>query len=213
MTDPFSDRYWIEEFQVTRADLDRIAAHIRETGQVYDLTALARRVVRGRLRHGPETSAPAQSAWAEDPSVRLWDPAGKWKESDQTIVWTWSYRAKRDEVMIGEITCVDPTFARVAVDDVYQPVRKFTRAAAGSSDAIAWHQKVRKAVEVGDLPAHTVPLQLPVHSLISRRTASNNRSNCSSTLLARAMRRTASRSNSPHCIIRTDRASRRCLSD
>ncbi|MDY6875932.1 MAG: hypothetical protein SWK90_07000, partial [Chloroflexota bacterium] len=53
----FSDRYWIEEFQVTRADLDRIAAHIRETG-------LARRLVRGRLRYGPETSAPAQPAWA-----------------------------------------------------------------------------------------------------------------------------------------------------
>ena len=147
MTDPFSDRYWVEEFQVTQADLDRIAAHIRETGQARDLTALARRLVRGRLRYGPETSVPAQPAWAEDPSVRLWDPAGEWKESDQTIVWTWSYRAKRDEVMIGEITCVDPTFAHVAVDDIYQPVRKFTRAAAGSPDAIAWHQKVRKAVE------------------------------------------------------------------
>ena len=47
MTDSSSDRYWIEEFQVTRADLDRIAAHIRETGQARDLTALARRLVRG----------------------------------------------------------------------------------------------------------------------------------------------------------------------
>jgi len=53
MSDPFSDRYWIEEFQITQADLDRIAAHIRDTGQAHDLTALARRVVRGRLRYGP----------------------------------------------------------------------------------------------------------------------------------------------------------------
>ena len=59
------------------ADLDRIAAHIRETGQAHDLTALARRVVRGRLRHGPETSAPASSPWAEDRSVRLRDPLEK----------------------------------------------------------------------------------------------------------------------------------------
>jgi len=41
MTDPFSDRYWIEEFQVTKADLDRIAAHIRETSWAHDLTTWA----------------------------------------------------------------------------------------------------------------------------------------------------------------------------
>ena len=29
MTDPFTDRYWVEEFQVTEADLDRIEAYIR----------------------------------------------------------------------------------------------------------------------------------------------------------------------------------------
>ena len=33
MTDPFTDRYWIEEFQVTQADLERIAARIRETNR------------------------------------------------------------------------------------------------------------------------------------------------------------------------------------
>ena len=87
MTDPFSDRYWIEEFQVTKADLDRIAAHIREASQARDLTALAQRIVRGRLIHGPETaSIPARPAWAEDPSVRLWDPLGEWSEGDHTIV-------------------------------------------------------------------------------------------------------------------------------
>jgi len=74
MPDVYDDTYWADKFGVTTADLDRIAAHIRETGQAHDLTALAQRVVRGRLRHGPETSAPAQPTWAEDRSVRLWDP-------------------------------------------------------------------------------------------------------------------------------------------
>ena len=81
MTDPFSDHYWIEEFQVTKADLDRITAHIRETSRAHDLTTLARRVVRGRLRYGPETSTPALAGWAKDLSVRLWDPAGEWRQT------------------------------------------------------------------------------------------------------------------------------------
>ncbi len=118
MTDPFSDRYWIEEFQVTRADLGRIAVHIRETGQVYDLTALARRVVRGRLRHGPETSAPAQPAWVEDPSVRLWDPAGEWKEGDHVIVAVAFYEKSRtwSEPFVGEVTKVEADKVRVQID-------------------------------------------------------------------------------------------------
>ena len=147
MTNLFSDSYWREEFQVIQADLNCIATHIRETTQAHNLTALARRVVRGRLRFGPETSAPAQPVWTEDPSVRLWDPAGKWEEGDQTIVRTWSYKESRHEAMIGEITDMDSSFAYIAVDDSYQPVRKFKRAAAGSSEAIAWHQTVQRAVE------------------------------------------------------------------
>ena len=147
MSDFYSDTYWTDEFDITVADLDRIATYIRETGHAHDLTALARRIVRGRLRYGPETSAPAQSAWANDPSVRLWDPAGKWQVGDLIIIWTWSFKACRNEVMIGEITCIDSAHGYIAVDDSYQPVRKFQLAAAGSSEAITWHQTVRKAVE------------------------------------------------------------------
>jgi hypothetical protein len=146
MSDPFSDRYWLEEFQVTQADLDRISDHIRETGQAHDLTALARRVVRGRLRYGPEVSAPVQSTEA-GPSVRLWDPAGEWQPGDHTIIWTWSHKARRSEAMIGEITDVDSTFAHIVVDDRQRPMRTFRRAEAGSPEAIRWHQVVRKAVE------------------------------------------------------------------
>lgn len=86
MSDPFSDRYWLEEFQVTEADLDRIEKHFRETGQAHDLTALARRVVRGRLRYGPEKSPEVEAALKTDASVRLWDAEKEWEIGDHVIV-------------------------------------------------------------------------------------------------------------------------------
>ncbi len=86
MSDPFSDRYWVEEFQVTEADLDRIEQRIRETNEAHDLTALARRVVRGRLRYGPEKSPEVEAALKSDASVRLWDAEEEWEAGDQVIV-------------------------------------------------------------------------------------------------------------------------------
>jgi len=105
MSDAFSDQYWIEEFQVTEADLDRIEQHIQETHQSHDLTALARRVVRGRLRYGPEKSPEVASALKSDASVRLWDAAQEWEIGDQVIVVAGDWR--RHELLrvpyIGEI--------------------------------------------------------------------------------------------------------------
>jgi hypothetical protein len=149
MSEVLSDQYWTEEFQVTQADLDRIESYIRRTGQAHDLTTLARRVVQGRLQHGPETSAPVQTDRGESPSVRLWDPAGKWKVGDHVIILAWSYRNRRQEVFVGEIVHIDTKhehIAHIAIDDVRSP-RPFQLAPAGSPDAIKWHQTVRDAVE------------------------------------------------------------------
>jgi len=147
MPDVYSDTYWTEQFDITTADLERIVQRMRETRSAFDLTELAKRVVRGRLRHGPEHSPAVLPPRARDPSVRLWDPAGEWREGDQVIIWTWSFKAKRQEVMVGEITGTDSRHAYIAVNDSYQPERKFRRAAPGSQDAITWHQAVRRAVE------------------------------------------------------------------
>ncbi|MCK4314689.1 MAG: hypothetical protein KAX24_02850, partial [Anaerolineae bacterium] len=148
MTDPFSDRYWHEEFQVTRADLDRIAVHIRETGQVYDLTALARRVVRGRLRHGPETSAPAQSAWAEDPSVRLWNPAGEWKEGDHVIVAVAFYErsSTRHRPFVGEVIKIGADKVAVRIDALGESRSYYTRAKYSADDLHKWRRLVEERV-------------------------------------------------------------------
>jgi hypothetical protein len=147
VSDPFSDRYWIEEFQVTQADLDRIAAHIRETGQARDLTALARRVARGRLCYGPESSAPAQPAWAKDPSVRLWDPAKEWKEGDHAIVAVGFEREGRTdhEPFVAEVTHVQGDTVTVQIDAL-DGSRKFTT--SGSPDRLEhYRQFVEDLVE------------------------------------------------------------------
>jgi len=144
MPDVYDNTYWADKFGVTTADLDRIATHIRETGQARDLTALARRVVRGRLRHGPETSAPAQPTWAKDRSVRLWDPAGEWKVGDHVIV-ARLVRKGVYEPFVGEIVVVEPRQVRLQLDGVKEQAI-YLRAAPGSGRARQWHAKVRKVV-------------------------------------------------------------------
>ena len=145
MTDPSSDQYWLSEFHITQADLERIATHIRDTGQAHDLTALARRVVGGRLRHGHETSAPAQPAWAADPSVRLWDPAGKWKVGDHVIVARRIPTTHIFEPLVGEIVAVVPGEVTVRLDRVEKPAM-YRRAPRGSDEARKWHAKVQEVV-------------------------------------------------------------------
>jgi hypothetical protein len=149
VTDPFSDYYWTEEFQVTQTDLDRIAVHIRETREAHDLTALARRVVRGRLRYGPEVSAPAQPAWAEDPSVQLWDPGGKWREGDHAIVAV-GFReggSTRHEPFVGEVVQVETDTVTVQIDALQESRSYSTRARYGEDDLQKWRGLVERLLE------------------------------------------------------------------
>jgi hypothetical protein len=147
VSDVYHDAYWQDEFDITLADLDRIAARMRETGTAFDLGELAKRVVGGRLRYGPESSRAALPTWAADPSIRLWDPAGNWANGDQVIVWTYVFRLRRNEVLAGKISRLDAGCAYITVDDSYQPERKFLIASPGSSNAIKWHATVQQAVE------------------------------------------------------------------
>jgi hypothetical protein len=143
--DVFSDTYWTNEFEVTEADLDRIASYIDRTSQASDLTALAGRVVCGRLEHGPETSAPVQPTWVEDASVRLWDPAGEWETGDHVIVARRIPKTQLFEALIGEIIGLDSEQVGVQLDTVDEPVT-YQRAPAESDTARRWHAKVQEVV-------------------------------------------------------------------
>jgi hypothetical protein len=148
MSDPFSDRYWLEEFQVTEADLDRIERHIQETVQAYDLTALARRVVRGRLRHGPETSAPARTTWLGDSSVRLWDPAKEWEEGDHSIVTVTQFSGQKrwHEPFVGEVVEVESGKVTIHVDALDEKRTYLTKTRYAPDDLVKWRKNVEEIV-------------------------------------------------------------------
>ncbi|MGQ9594804.1 MAG: hypothetical protein ACUVXH_09805 [Anaerolineae bacterium] len=146
-----SDDYWTTRFEVTKADLDRIANYIRETRQAHDLTALAHRVVRGRIRYGPETSAAARETWSKDPSVRLWDPAATWQVGDRVVVARRARHGPKDrfEARMGEIvgeTTVQregrtiPTLV-LRLDGEREPA-KYELAPPGSEEAERWRRMV-----------------------------------------------------------------------
>lgn len=149
MSGVYSETYWTGEFQVTQADLDRIAAHIRETRSAYELTELAKRVVRGRLHYGPETSAPAQPAWVEDPSVRLWDPAGVWQAGDHAIVAVGfpGEGRTRYEPFVGEVSAVESDQVKMQIDALGEARTYSTRARFRKDDLQKWRQFVEDLVE------------------------------------------------------------------
>jgi hypothetical protein len=159
MADPFSDRYWIEEFRVTEADLNRIESQMRETGQAYDLTGLARRLVRGRLRYGPETSTPARTGWSVGSSVRLWDPANSWAAGDHAIVAALQFGAgeKWYEPFVGEVVEAGAKKVTIHIDALGESRTYWTRAQYGPDDLEKWRRKVEDIVakkrEAKDVPS------------------------------------------------------------
>jgi hypothetical protein len=150
MSNVYTDTYWTDEFSITEADLERIAAHIRETGQAHDLTELAKRVVRGRLRYGPEYSAQARHALTSDPSVRLWDPTRKWAVGDHVVVAVSFFEGSqtRYKPYVGEIIEIGSDQVRVQIDALGEARAYSTQASYSSDDLYKWRQFVKDLVEV-----------------------------------------------------------------
>jgi len=143
MSDVFSDAYWTREFEITAADLERIAQRMWDSRSACELTELTKRVIRGRLRHGPEQSPAAVLSWMEDLSVRLWDPAGDWKRGDHVIVARRIPTTDVFDALVGEVIDVEPTEVRMQLDGMEEPTT-YKRATPGSRQARRWHAKVRE---------------------------------------------------------------------
>lgn len=83
-----SNKYWQEEFQVTKEDLDRIALFIEETQKAYNLTYLAKRLILKRLRFGKVSGEfiRVSRKGEHEGLARIWNPAEKWRIGDLAIV-------------------------------------------------------------------------------------------------------------------------------
>ena len=144
METPHDSAYWTSEFDITEADMDRIAAYICKVRRACDLTELAKRIVRGRLRFGPEEGkAPTHLDRSITSSAKLWNPAGEWSPGDHVIV---LHRiGKGRKVFVGEITEVMSDRVEVYLDKVETPTT-YLRAPAGSRRAREWHLAVKEAI-------------------------------------------------------------------
>jgi len=145
MADPFSDRYWTDEFTVTVADLERIENRIRETCKAQDMTTLGERVIRGRLAHGADMSETVQlPAEGRVRRFRVWDPAGEWHVGDPVITTRVLGRHSHD-VKVGEIASVKSDRATIWLDGIRDPAI-YLRAKPGSDRAKNWYASIRAIV-------------------------------------------------------------------
>lgn len=111
-------QYWETTFNVRAADMDRIARRIEHTRDAYDITTLTRRLIRGRLRYGPERSASLIVPEVYVEEVRFWDPAGAWQPGDRVI---FAVPVSRDQLRsyipaVGEILKIHGNGVVVSVD-------------------------------------------------------------------------------------------------
>jgi len=116
---------------------------MHETSQAYDLTTLARRLIRERLLRGPDLSLAVRSL-TDDPRVRLWDPAADWQVGDHVIV------ARNLEgglkPFVGQVVALGTDTVTMRLDGCINLV-SYEKAVAGSEKARTWHLAVRAAIE------------------------------------------------------------------
>ncbi|MGC9349131.1 MAG: hypothetical protein ACP5JG_13380 [Anaerolineae bacterium] len=119
----FYERYWARIFSLTQADLSAIADLMRASGEAYDVTTLARRIIQSRLRRGPElSSGPASDGLLPTHQVRPWDSHSAWRAGDRTIVIVPLPRPDRAYApRVGEISYVEDDHVVVHVDGLSAP--------------------------------------------------------------------------------------------
>lgn len=114
MTDIYSDEYWLNEFTITTADLNRFQEKILRDNTPTDTTSLVNQLIKGRLEYGHEVSPSVLKTWTGKDSVRIWDPLEKWSVGDRIIV-PKEVKNGYYQCFIGEIIRVIETKSQIEV--------------------------------------------------------------------------------------------------
>jgi predicted nucleic acid-binding Zn-ribbon protein len=149
MTEVFSDDYWRDQFRVTEADLDRVAAYITKVGEAQDVASLASRIVRGRLLYGPDTSSQAPMTASIGASVRPWDPTASWQIGERVIIPVYDTKANRHVPAVGYVTEVLPGTVTLHTKRGWTQTPAFARAKPNSDDARKWGNFVSQLIAEG----------------------------------------------------------------
>lgn len=141
--------YPIEFCRLCDGDLDRVARRIQRTQEAYDLTALGRRLVRGRLRYGPEKGQSLATEEVPEHRIRVWDPAAAWHEGDHAL---FGVPAMRDGArllvpVVGRLGKIHGQGVTVRLDGGGE-TRIYGLAARDRHDEmlVRWRQSVEEAV-------------------------------------------------------------------
>jgi hypothetical protein len=137
--------YWAQGFAVAEIDLDGIASHIEVTVRAQDLTSLAKRVVKGRLSSGREGDGGPLALASGHPSVRLWDPAGEWRQGDRVIV-ARLLPGRVHRASVGTVLRIHSGHVEFELDESGDLVR-FVVARPDSKDARKWRAFVSRVVD------------------------------------------------------------------
>lgn len=124
MIDIYADEYWLIEFTITVADLDRFAELIQKENIVFDSTSLVKLLVKRRLEFGHEVSPTVLKSWTGKDAVRIWDPLKKWSVGDGIIV-PRDIEGDNYECFVGHIISVDkvkPNHIEIRLDSQGTPI-------------------------------------------------------------------------------------------
>ena len=144
MTEIYDDKYWENEFDITKNDLDRIAKRIKKKQTGYTLTNLVNRIVRGRLKHGRDTGPVALPDWVKEQEVRSWDEIDSWQVGERVLVARSSER-RSIKPYFGIIREATPTLFHVWLEELDMVVR-YNRVEKGSRDGQIYYENVLRAI-------------------------------------------------------------------
>lgn len=114
MIDIYSDDYWLNEFTITAADLNRFQERILREDKPLDTTNLVKLLIKGRLEFGHEISPSVLKSWTGKDSVRIWDPFAKWSLGDGIIV-PKEVKNNYYQCFIGEVIRVNETKSQIDI--------------------------------------------------------------------------------------------------
>jgi len=121
-------------FEITREDLDRVAANLGHAGVPENLKAIALTVLRRRLELGQVPSPAAFAAQKGKPSIRFWDPQSEWEVGDAVLLLHDPFGNSKYELFTGEVIYLDDEAAEIQIVEL-QGSRTCLRTLPGTQNA------------------------------------------------------------------------------
>jgi hypothetical protein len=129
-----AEEYSPGRFEITRQDLDDLAANLVRSGIPQDLKTLALAAIKRRLVNGPDTRPVVPADRTRKPSVRFWDPECEWELGEAVLLLHDPFGNSKYELFVGEVIHLDEEVAEIRIEEL-QGSRTCLRTLPGSQSA------------------------------------------------------------------------------